>query len=226
MNKTIKNIYNRVRYRKGGGITLRKPLLPISPKVDTDASQNIDINSPKLPIFPPGPRPSINIIPTKYNFNPEYIAKRKNIINKIIKEDTLSTKKNNKNKGRFVYPKNEYPVNKFGKISMSYFPLNNVGFKRNTIRKGGMNDNSNNKSTIKPVINVEAEGIRPIYKFSANPPLTTKPYGFSTENISSYFPTNNAFNVNIEDKYNFIRSELGKKIQKLKKKLQKKQSNS
>jgi hypothetical protein len=81
-----------------------------------------------------------------------------------------------------------------------------------------MNGNSNNKPTPKPVINVEAEGSRPISKFSTNPPLTTKPYEFSTENLSSYFPTNNAFNINIEDKYNFIRSELGKKVQKHKKK--------
>lgn len=135
MNKTYNSkriTLRRKTVKKGGGIFSSKPILPASPKNNTP-TKNI-IPSPKLPIIPPGPRPTLNIKPTKFNFNPAYLAKRKYIINKIIKEEQY-TKKNNKNKGRFIYPRNEYPVNKYGKMSMSYFPVNNIGFNRNKTKK-------------------------------------------------------------------------------------------
>lgn len=133
MKNTQKNKY-KIRYKKGSGITLRKPLLPISPKLNNrniNAFNTEEINSPKLPIYPPGPRPSINIIPYKKNFNPAYHAKQKNIFKKIREEDIkIKKNKNSKiNKGRFIYPQNEYPVNKSGNMFMSYFPINNIGFK-------------------------------------------------------------------------------------------------
>ncbi len=117
--------------QKGRGITFSKiNPLPKSPK-----ENNIILNSNRengespLPRYPPGIRPKVNI-PNEVliKYNPKYLAKRKILLNKIRKEKR-ETNKNSRDVELFIYPTNEYPVNKTGKMFMSYFPKNNTGFK-------------------------------------------------------------------------------------------------